>query len=40
MTDKTKNDERRAWSKPRTQCLESRAEVSAYVGTARPWQSR
>jgi hypothetical protein len=40
MTNKSPSNERRAWSKPRTECLESRAEISAYVGTARPWQNR
>lgn len=37
MTEKPK---KKAWTKPRTECLESRAEVSAYVGVARPWQTR
>ena len=28
---------RKAWTKPRTECLESRAEVSAYAGVGQPW---
>jgi hypothetical protein len=25
------------WRKPRTECLESRPEISAYAGTGEPW---
>jgi hypothetical protein len=28
---------KRTWTKPETECLESRAEVSAYAGTGTPW---
>ena len=28
---------RKAWSAPRTECLESRAEISAYAGVGQPW---
>lgn len=28
---------KRAWTKPRTECLESRPEVSAYAGDGTPW---
>lgn len=40
MTNESKKDVRRAWSKPRMACLESRPEVSAYAGTDRPWLAR
>jgi hypothetical protein len=29
---------KQAWTKPRTECLESRPEVSAYAGAGVPWQ--
>jgi hypothetical protein len=29
---------RRAWTEPRTECLESRAEVSGYSGVGEPWR--
>ena len=29
---------KRTWTKPTTECLESRAEVSAYAGVGQPWQ--
>jgi hypothetical protein len=28
---------KRTWTKPRTECLESRPEVSAYAGDSWPW---
>ena len=28
---------RKTWTAPRTECLESRAEISAYAGAGRPW---
>jgi hypothetical protein len=28
---------KKTWTKPKTECLESRAEVSAYAGTGTPW---
>jgi hypothetical protein len=40
MTNKAKKDQRRAWTKPSTVCLESRAEVSAYAGVGQPWNNR
>jgi hypothetical protein len=29
---------KRTWTKPKTECLESRAEVSAYAGVGQPWR--
>lgn len=40
MTNKTEKDARRTWSKPSVECLESRAEVSAYAGVGQPWKTR
>jgi hypothetical protein len=31
---------RKAWTAPRTECLESRAEISAYAGAGQPWNKR
>ena len=31
-------EKRRAWRKPRVECLESRPEISAYAGAGEPWQ--
>jgi hypothetical protein len=31
---------KKIWTKPRTECLESRAEVSAYAGIGEPWRKR
>jgi hypothetical protein len=31
---------KKSWTKPRTQCLESRAEVSAYAGVGQPWRKQ
>jgi hypothetical protein len=28
---------KKTWSKPKTECLESRAEISAYAGVGQPW---
>jgi hypothetical protein len=28
---------KKTWTKPKTECLESRAEVSAYAGVGQPW---
>ena len=28
---------KRTWTKPQTECLESRAEISAYAGVGQPW---
>ena len=28
---------KRIWTKPTTECLESRAEVSGYAGVGQPW---
>ncbi|WP_432826956.1 hypothetical protein [Dactylosporangium sp. CA-092794] len=32
--------ERRPWTPPRVECLETRPEISAYSGTGDPWQRR
>jgi hypothetical protein len=29
---------KKTWTKPRTECLESRAEISAYAGVGTPWR--
>jgi hypothetical protein len=31
---------KKAWTAPRTECLESRAEISAYAGVGQPWNKR
>ena len=31
---------KKTWTKPKTECLESRPEVSAYAGTGQPWLKR
>jgi hypothetical protein len=36
-TTPTSPPPRRAWTTPRTECLESRAEISAYAGAGQPW---
>jgi hypothetical protein len=28
---------KKTWTKPKTECLESRAEVSGYAGVGQPW---
>jgi hypothetical protein len=32
------SEPKRTWTKPKTECLESRAEVSAYAGVGQPWR--
>ncbi|MCW2141109.1 hypothetical protein BXY51_005689 [Actinoplanes cyaneus] len=39
MPTTPKTPKRRVWTKPRTECLESRAEISGYAG-AEPWPIR
>jgi hypothetical protein len=31
---------KKVWTKPRTECLESRAEISAYAGVGQPWSKQ
>jgi hypothetical protein len=31
---------KKTWTKPTTECLESRAEISAYAGVGQPWRKQ
>ncbi|SNY68647.1 hypothetical protein SAMN05421748_13395 [Paractinoplanes atraurantiacus] len=33
-------EKKKTWTKPRTECLESRAEISGYAGVDRPWLTK